>query len=179
MNARPLLVLLLAALSHIAVAQDLSLEQIMADPDWLGNPPEDAYWGADNETVYFRQTRQGSKLKDLYAVDTRTGAIAEIAESDWSALDRSTVVYSAAGDLHAWEYEGDIYLSDGESMRQVTRTAATESDPWFMADGRRVAFERDSQFFVFDPATALIEQVTDIRFEHVEFVVAARLFLEA
>ena len=34
-----------------------------------------------------------------------------------------------------------------------------------MADGRRVAFQRDQQFFVFDPATGLIEQVTDTRFE--------------
>ena len=157
--------LLLAALPQFVLADELTLEQIMADPDWLGNQPEDAFWGHDNRTVYFRQKRQGSELRDLYSVDTRNGAVAEVAEASWSAFDRGSAVYSEGGDLHTWEYAGDIFLGDGESLRQVTRTAATESDPWFMADGRRVAFQRDRQFFVFDPATGLVEQLTDTRFE--------------
>jgi dipeptidyl aminopeptidase/acylaminoacyl peptidase len=157
--------LLLAVLPQFVLAGDLSLEQIMADPDWLGNPPERAFWDADNRTVYFRQKRQGSALRDLYSVDTRDGAVAEVAEASWSALDRVSAVYSEGGDLHTWEYAGDIFLGDGESLRQVTRSAARETDPWFMADGRRVAFQRDRQFFVFDPATGLIEQATDTRFE--------------
>ena len=164
-NARNLLVLLLAALPLTAPAQELSLEQIMADPDWLGNAPENAFWGSDNQTVFFQQKRSGSTLRDLYSVDSRDGAIAQIAESKWSALSRRGADWSPAGDLHAWEYSGDIYMSDGDSLRQVTRTVARESNPWFMADGRRLAFERDQQFHVFDPATGLIEQVTDVRFD--------------
>ena len=37
--------------------QTLSLEQIMADTDWLGNAPENSFWGADNRTVYYQQKR--------------------------------------------------------------------------------------------------------------------------
>ena len=163
-NARNLLVLLLAAAPCTAPAQELTLEQIMADPDWLGNAPENAFWGSDNQTVFFQQKRNGSTLRDLYSVDSRDGAIAQIAESKWSALSRRGADWSPAGDLHAWEYSGDIYVSDGASLRQVTRTAARESNPWFMADGRRIVFERDQQFLAFDPATGLIEQLTDVRF---------------
>ncbi len=164
-NARLLLALLAGAAPNLVSAGDLTLDQIMADADWLGNKPENAYWGPDNRTVYFEQKREGSKLKDLYSVDTRDGAIAHIAESKWSQLYRSEVVYSEAGDLHAWTYAGDIYFGDGNRMRQVTRTVATESAPFFMADGRRVAFRRDNQFFVFDPASGLAEQLTNVRFE--------------
>lgn len=164
-NARNLLVLLLAALPLSAPAQELTLEQIMADPDWLGNAPENAFWGSDNHTVYFQQKRQGSTLRDLFSVDSRDGATAQVAESRWSALSRRGADWSHAGDLHTWEYSGDIYMSDGDSVRQVTRTSADESNPWFMADGRRIAFERDQQFFVFDPANGLVEQLTDTRFE--------------
>ncbi len=146
-------------------AQNLTLDQIMADPDWLGNKAENAYWGADNRTVFFEQKRSGSKLRDLYSVDTSDGAIAQIAESDWSKFSRTSTVYSVAGDLHVWVYSGDIYLGDGNSIRQVTRTTAAESEPMFMNDGRRVAFQRDGQMFVFDPATGLAEQVANIRFE--------------
>ena len=105
-------------------AQDLTLERIMADPDWLGNKPENAFWGAASRHVYFEQKRQGSKLRDLYSVDTRDGAIAQVAESDWSRRSRSGVVYSDAGDLHAWVYSGDVYMSAGDAIRQVTRTSA-------------------------------------------------------
>ena len=165
MNLRAIAALAIMALPGLAAAQDLTLETIMADPDWLGNKPENAFWGADSRTVFFEQKRQGSELRDLYSVDTTDGAIAEIAEAHWSRLFRSSVVYSQAGDLHAWVYEGDIFFSDGDSTHQVTRTSAAESEPMFMADARRVAFQRDGQYFVFDPATGLAEQVTDIRFE--------------
>jgi dipeptidyl aminopeptidase/acylaminoacyl peptidase len=141
------------------------LEQIMADPDWLGNQPENAYWGDDNRTVFFEQKRDGSKLNDLYSVDTRKSTVSPVSESDWSQFFKSSVVYSENGKLHAWTYSGDIYLSGRRSPRQVTRTAAVESSPMFMNDGQRIAFERDEQMFVFDPAVGLTEQVTNVRFE--------------
>jgi dipeptidyl aminopeptidase/acylaminoacyl peptidase len=141
------------------------LEQIMADPDWLGNQPENAYWGDDNRTVFFEQKRDGSKLNDLYSVDTRKSTVSPVSESDWSQFFKSSVVYSENGKLHAWTYSGDIYLSGRRSPRQVTRTAAVESSPMFMNGGQRIAFERDEQMFVFDPAVGLTEQVTNVRFE--------------
>ena len=164
-NAGNLAALLLAALPLAAPAEELTVEQIMADADWLGNAPENAFWGADSRAAFFEQKRQGSKLRDLFSVDTTDGAIAQVAEANWSTLKRRPAIYSEAGDLHAWVYAGDIYASDGEAVRQVTRTAAAESNPFFMADGKRIAFQRDQQFFVFDPETGLVEQVTDIRFE--------------
>ena len=140
MTFRAVILCLFAIVPALAGAEDLTLEQIMADPDWLGNQPEDAYWGPDNRSVYFELKRQGSELRDLYAVDSSDGAIAQVAERDWSQVSRSSVVYSEAGDLHAWTYAGDVFLSDGDEVRQVTRTAVTESAPMFMNDGR-VAFD--------------------------------------
>ena len=146
------------------LAQDLTLEQIMADPDWLGNQPEGAFWGADNRSVYFQQKQQRSELRDLYVVDSNDGAIAQVAESDWSQVSRSPAVYSEAGDLHAWTYAGDIFLSDGDTVRQVTRSATIESSPMFLNDGR-LAFERDGQVFLLSHETGLIEQASNLRFE--------------
>ena len=103
MKFRTATFLVVLSMSGYASAQDLTLEQIMADPDWLGNQPEGAYWGPDNRTVYFQQKRQGSKLSDLYAVDSTDGAIAQVAERDWSQVSRSSAVYSEAGDRHAWD----------------------------------------------------------------------------
>lgn len=164
MSLRTVSVFFLFSLAANSFAQDLTLEQIMADPDWLGNQPEGAFWGPDNRTVYFQQKQQGSELRDLFVVDSNDGAIAQVAESDWSQVSRSAAVYSKAGDLHAWAYSGDIYLSDGNTVRQVTRTTTAESSPMFMNDGR-IAFVRDGQVFLFDRLTGFTEQVTNLRFE--------------
>jgi dipeptidyl aminopeptidase/acylaminoacyl peptidase len=142
----------------------LTLEQIMADPDWLGNQPENAYWGDDNRTVFFEQQRTGSKLKDLYSVDTRNASVEQVAEADWSRFFKTSIVSNNTGELRAWVYSGDIYMDGRRSPRQVTRTAAGESAPMFMKDGRRIAFERDGQMFVFDPSNGVTRQHTDIRF---------------
>lgn len=158
--------LIVIAIPAAAWAQDitLTLEQIMADPDWLGNAPENPYWGSDNRTVYYQQKRQGSDLTDLYAVDSSNGSTQQVPESEWSERYHSSITYNTSGDRRAYVYAGDIYLVD-DAVRQITRTAATESEPFFMSDGRRVAFTRDGQVFVHDPASALTEQVTDVRFE--------------
>ena len=142
----------------------LTLEQIMADTDWLGNAPENSFWGMDNKTVYYQQKRQGSELRDLFAVDSEGGSGSQVAESDWSQQFHTSITYNQAGDRRAYVYAGDIYLVDEAGPRQVTRTAATESAPMFMADGRRIAFERDGQMFVHDPASGLTGQVSDVRF---------------
>src|SRR5256885_11801542 len=57
-----------------AAAPPVTLEQIMADPDWLGNPPEHPYWSADGRTVYYEQKRAGSELRDLVRLDVASGA---------------------------------------------------------------------------------------------------------
>ena len=164
MTIRELAFLAIAFTPVAAAAEGLTLEQIMADADWLGNQPENAYWGADSAVIYFQQKRQGSELRDLFMVDSRDGAIAQIAERDWSQVSRGDAVYNAAGDRHAWTYAGDVFLGDRDTVRQVTRTAATESVPTFMNDGR-LAFQRDGQVFLFDPRNGFVEQISNLRFE--------------
>ena len=46
--------------------QQITLEQIMADPDWFGRAPELWYWGDDSNTVFYKQKRLGNPLKDLW-----------------------------------------------------------------------------------------------------------------
>ena len=37
---------------------ELTMEQIMADPDWMGRFPENAFWSMDGEHILFYQKRQ-------------------------------------------------------------------------------------------------------------------------
>jgi dipeptidyl aminopeptidase/acylaminoacyl peptidase len=170
----PILPMIFAAAACAAAplasdAQDalpaLTLEQIMADPDWLGNAPVAPFWGTDSRTVYYEQKREGSELRDLFAVDSDTRALEPVPESQWSRRFHSSIEYAPSGGGRVYTYEGDIYYADSRGVRQITRTRSRESSPMFMSDGRRIAFDRDGQSFVHDPASGLTEQVTDFRFE--------------
>ncbi len=118
-----------------AAAPAVTLEQIMAAPDWIGNPPENPYWSDDGRAVYYERKRPAEELRDLVRLDLATGAArvvppaekgtADAPGGDWS-LDRRRKVYARYG---------DIYLKDAATgaVRQLTRTAEAETEPRFLA----------------------------------------------
>src|SRR5690606_33728718 len=62
---------------------------------------------------------------------------------------------------------GALYLADPQSgeTRQLTRAAACEAGPFFMADDRRIAWREGYTYFIFDPATGLVAQVAELKAE--------------
>jgi len=151
-----------------AEAPALTLEQIMADPDWIGNPPEDPYWSDDGRAVYYERERDGagSNPTDLFRLDLASGKSTRIEPAERGkadapgrrSLDRKKTVYVRQGDVFVKD------LTTG-AVRQITRTSAPESDPFFLADGKRIGFYRDNQPFVYDLASGLLSQAADLRLE--------------
>jgi dipeptidyl aminopeptidase/acylaminoacyl peptidase len=170
-----LTLVLVIILAEAAGAQALTLEQIMADPDWIGTPPESPYWADDGSAVYFERKRTGAEERDLYRVPLNGGQpggqpgggpvlvpLAERGKVDAPdgdlSRDRKWKTYSRAGDLYLKN------LATG-AIRQVTRTAEDESDPHFMADDRRIQLHRGAAVFVYDLETGLIAQPAELRLE--------------
>ncbi|QIB67030.1 S9 family peptidase [Kineobactrum salinum] len=151
----------------LAVAAQPDLELIMSDPDWIGNPPTDAYWSEDGQFVYYSQKREGENFSDLYRIAVDGGSSESVAPGDESASSNGSRVYSSDRQQVAWVHRGDIMLrnlASGET-RQLTRTAAEESTPLFMVDGRALAFVRDGQHFIHEFDSGLQAQAADLRFE--------------
>src|SRR5262245_11132972 len=42
-------------------SDEITLELIMSDQDWMGNSPESPYWADDGRSIYYVQKRQGSE----------------------------------------------------------------------------------------------------------------------
>lgn len=142
---------------------EVTLERIMADPDWLGNPPEDAYWADDEQSIYYSQKRPGEEAHDLVQVGltgevVRRYGVGEMGQAEAPGL------LSSDGRRKVWAREGDLFFKDLESgaVHQLTRTAAAESDPRFTADGQGVIFRREDAVFVRDLASGLESQAADL-----------------
>ena len=153
------------AADHLEPGPDtggLTLEVIMADPDWLGRAPRERLLGRRRRVRLLRAKREGEPLFDLYRSTSRGTApgrgrrAGEISPpvGDWSR-DRSRKVYTR---------EGDVYLRDvrtGE-VRQLTRTAANESQAMFLDDEDRIAFRRGDAFYVRDLDSGLEWQPAEV-----------------
>ncbi|MFL6232226.1 MAG: S9 family peptidase [Thermoanaerobaculia bacterium] len=147
-------------------ASPLTLEQIMADPDWIGNPPEDPYWSDDGRSVYYEREREGvgKQRKDLYRVDLATGKTALVEPAQRARADapgernreRTRKVYLV---------NGDVFVKDLKTgaVRQVTRTEEAESDVHFLADGRRIWFHRGTDVFIYDLDSGVTVQAADLK----------------
>ena len=163
-----LLLLVPAVSARAEESPGLTLEQIMADPDWIGNPPENPYWSDDGRSIYYEREREGvgQNPKDLYRVDLASGKTTKIEPAERGkadapgkrSLDRKKKVYARQGDVFVKD------LTTG-AIRQITRTPAEETAPFFLADGKRIGFYRDNQPFIYDLSSGLLSQAADLRLE--------------
>jgi dipeptidyl aminopeptidase/acylaminoacyl peptidase len=143
----------LALIGSIATAgpQDITLEKIMSNPDWMGSGVKDAYWSVDGRAVYYSVKRNGSPIVDLHRVAIGDGKDQTVEPKTMAGAD-SPSVYDRAGKRAAFARNGDIFVREVASGRltQITRTAETKAAPQFSADGRLLSFRVNNDWFVHD-----------------------------
>ncbi|HEY2395485.1 MAG TPA: prolyl oligopeptidase family serine peptidase [Rudaea sp.] len=145
----------------------LTLEQIMADPDWIGaqiDVPEPfdnhgvaPYFGADGRSVYYHVKRRGSPLHDLHRVDLADGKDNVVDAAAMASADGGQMVFDTAHTRAAFVRNGDVFLRELSSGRlvQVTRTPADETGPQFSADGAKLSYHSGNDWFVYDIASGV------------------------
>lgn len=152
------------AFCSLANGQTITLEQAMADPDWIGRAPQNPYWSDDGDSVYFTQKRAESQLKDLYQLDLDRGSIQRISPESYPTADVPSRTLSGNDRLKTYTREGDVYVKDLRSghITQLTRTAAVESSAQFTADNGGVIFSREDTVFVRDLDSGLEYQAAEL-----------------
>lgn len=148
-----------------SAAEKPTLELIMSDPDWIGAAPQNPWWADDGTAVYYQQERPGGDILDTYRLSLDSGEAVLVDRSAAPVDAGRERVYDARRTHVAWVDDGDVWLKrlgDG-TVTRVTRTVADESAPLFSADGARLYFQRDGQYFAFDIAAGALAQVTDLQ----------------
>jgi dipeptidyl aminopeptidase/acylaminoacyl peptidase len=116
----------------------ITIEQAMADPDWIGPPVESAWWSWDGKRAYFPLKRTDSNLRDLYGVDVSGGApMTRVADTERAGIDAANPAYDSAHRRSAFVRNGDVFVRDLQSgvLTQLTRGSDPAADTRFTADG--------------------------------------------
>ncbi len=146
------------------LARPITLEQIMADPDWIGNEPEGWYWADDGKSFYYSVKRVGSEARDLIQMDLNGAVLRTVSDAEKSEVDVPGGDYSRDFTRKVYSRAGDLYVKDVVSgtIRQLTRTVESEDSARFMPDGR-IVFRRGGATLIRDLATGFEFQPADLR----------------
>jgi len=126
----------------------ITLEQIMADPDWMGRSPESWYWGDDSKTIFYKQKQIGNPLRDLFKTSV-TGANATKVNLGNMHIDADRFAQKNNSGTHeVYIFEGNVFVKElkNQKVQQLTHTSAVERSAMFLNNGN-VAYRIADKFF--------------------------------
>jgi hypothetical protein len=162
---KKVLIIFLYLLQFHAYSQQLdslTVEKIMRDPKWIGTSPSNVSWSTDSKYLFFNWNPD-NKLSDsvyfitrgdLKPIKTNT-ALRELATND-------LVVYNTSRSAFTYAKEGDIFYGEVKTntIRRVTQTSETESNPYFILNNSKVVYSQNQNLYTWDISTGTITQLT-------------------
>jgi hypothetical protein len=98
-----------------------TLEQIMADPDWIGPPVEQAWLGLDDRHAYYRIKKAGSPLRELRRIDLASGGDVAVSDEMLADADAGNPVFDRERRRALFVRSGDLFLRDLTNGRGASR----------------------------------------------------------
>jgi hypothetical protein len=144
----------------------LTLEMIMADPDWMGRQPTSAYWGDDSQSVYYQQKQIASPILDLWEKPiNEKGKGNKVELTQLHLHDYNSRILNQTKDLAAWVFEGNIFVKSlpNNKVKQLTKDNKQPNNLVFLNDGR-LSFQSGDAIYAIHPEHGLYEQLVSWQF---------------
>ena len=127
----------------------LTLEKIMQGENFVGFLPENIQWYPDSRQIHFSwKPNETDTLRSQYKVIIEDPSPVKISEEEllempaigqWNK-DRTMMVYAKNGDIY-------LFSDIDQTIRQITRTSATEYNPQFSQKGDKIYFRIENNLF--------------------------------
>lgn len=145
----------------------ITLDQAMADPDWIGTPVEAAWWGWNGQ-LYYKQKRLGSPLRDTFQVsgaNAKLNSGKKVDDAQLANLDGQQMVVNRTGTRAILLRNGDLFERDlkNGALIQITRGVTAISDPQYSADGGAVQYRSGTDWFSWNRLDRLSAPVALLR----------------
>ncbi len=145
--------------------EPITLELIMSDPDWIGNAPENEYWGDDSQSIYYSLKRPGSDERDLIQIDRTGSVIRTVSDAEMPFIDTRGGSYSSDYSWKVYTRGGNLFVKDfaDGKVTQLTRTSENISGVEVMHGDKRIMFRRNGNLIVRELVTGIEVQPADLR----------------
>jgi len=147
----------------------LTMEQIMADPDWLGRQPQAAYFSPTGDSLLYYRKREGSVIQDLF--ETNEGRVngEQVSITELHSHEYDEIIDDNDHDFIAWIFEGNVFAQKREqsNVMQLTKDSDTAHNLAYF-EGSGVSFQKGNGFHALDINSGLSQQVFEWKFEENE-----------
>ncbi|MBR9727696.1 prolyl oligopeptidase family serine peptidase [Shewanella intestini] len=145
--------------------QKLTLNQIMANPDWMGVLAKGAYWADDNQSIYFARQAHQAPVTDFYNLSISGDDEAKkIALNQLHLADQKQGQLSTDGTKKAYLYQGNVFvktLASGD-IKQITKLNTPINEIKYLSNGD-IAYWMKNSIFRIHQDSGLVEQIADIK----------------
>ena len=155
-----------AIVSANATKANLTMEQIMSDPDWIGRQPQDAYFSPNGDSLLYYRKREGSIITDLYKTNEGEANGTKVSLSELHYHEYDEIIDDNDYDFIAWIFQGNIFMQQrsNTTIIQLTKDSSTaENLRYYGTNG--VSFQNGNSFYTIDANTGRVEQLFEWRFE--------------
>ena len=160
----------------IKIASNLiTLEQIMADPDWFGRSAEAWYWGDDSQTILYEQKQLGNPLRDLWIQPINASNSArQVSLADQHKFVGGDGKKNKKGNLKVYLFKGNIFVKNlvSKTVKQITHTSANATDVMFLTNGQ-IAYRVGNVFYAHILTTGQVVELANLRMENSPNTIAA------
>ncbi len=149
----------------ISANQTITLEQIMADPDWFGRAPESWYWGDDSNTVFYKQKQLGTPLRDLLVKSLAANStVSKVKLSNQHKVSNNNAKRNITDSHEVYTYSGNVFVKDltSKMVTQITHTSTQETDAIFLTNGQ-VAYRAGNSFFSHNLSSGQIVELANLQ----------------
>ena len=152
--------------AHIVNAnKEITLEQIMADPDWFGRAPESWYWGDDSNTVFYKQKQLSNPLRDLFVKNLDSGKDAhQVNLSEQHIAADNNAKKSRDNNFEVYSFKGNVFVKNiaNKAVKQVTYTSANETNAMFLSNNN-IAYRIGDVFYAHDLVTGKVIELANLQ----------------
>ena len=143
----------------------LSVDYIMRDPTWMGTFPSSAQWSEDSKQLYFEYNKEKDPADSLYKINiSDLNSISKVKWPEEKALRNISTNFNADKTYRLIKEKNKLLLEDVKSGKSevILDWFDDFSNPTFLADPRKVAFNFSNNIYVVDIKTRAIQKLTDI-----------------
>lgn len=146
------------------VGVDLTLNQIMANPDWMGILAKGAYWSDDSQSIYFARQAHGAPIKSHYRQNVSGGEATQLKLEQLHGADQESGVFDKNKNRKAYIYQGNLFvkeLATGQII-QLTRQNDKVDGVRFLTNGD-IAFWQGNTVYRIHQDSGMFEQLASIK----------------
>ncbi len=144
----------------------LTLEAIMADPDWMGNSPENPTWSLQGETIYYQQKAVGHSHKNKFKIVLDNQKPQQLTTEELLMHASTGAELNPAGTFGVFDYQNDLFLIELSTaiITPITADKAKQSHAFFV-DDNTISYRQGYTLFQYDLASKLSTQIAAFKLE--------------